>query len=52
MLITLLIIFIGCFVLERVLVVWELPKVKTWPFRVVLINIMQLGIVILAGIRW
>lgn len=52
MLIELQFIFIGCFILERAFVGWELSKVKTWPIRVILINIIQLGVVIFAGITW
>ena len=52
MLFIILAIFIGCFILERLFVGWELPQVKTWPLRVVLINAVQLGIVMLAGITW
>ena len=52
MLLTILYIFVGCFILERVFVGWKLPKVKTWPLRVVLINIVQLGIVVVAGVTW
>ncbi len=52
MLIEILIIFIGCFILERLFVGWQLPKVKTWPIRVLLINFVQLGVVVLAGLTW
>ncbi|PCJ14502.1 MAG: desaturase [Gammaproteobacteria bacterium] len=52
MLLEILIIFIGCFILERIFVGWKLPRVKTWPLRVVIINAFQLGIVVLAGITW
>lgn len=52
MLLTILYIFVGCFILERVFVGWKLPEVKIWPVRVLLINIVQLGIVLLAGITW
>ena len=45
-------IFVFCFVLERVFVGWKLPKVKTWPLRVLLINGVQLGVILLAGISW
>jgi sterol desaturase/sphingolipid hydroxylase (fatty acid hydroxylase superfamily) len=43
---------IGCMVLERVVPGWRLPSVRTWPLRVVVINLMQLGIVLLAGVTW
>ncbi|MES2073921.1 MAG: sterol desaturase family protein [Pseudomonadota bacterium] len=52
MLITIFIIFILCFLLERAVPGWTLPQVKTWPLRVVLINGAQLGIVLLAGLSW
>ena len=52
MLFTILIIFISCFILERIFVGWKLPIVKTWPIRVLLINVVQLGVVIIAGITW
>lgn len=43
---------LGCFLLERAIPGWRLPAVRTWPLRVVLINILQLGIVMLAGVTW
>ena len=52
MLPTILAIFAFCFVLERIFVGWKLPTVKTWPLRVLLINAVQLGIILLAGISW
>jgi sterol desaturase/sphingolipid hydroxylase (fatty acid hydroxylase superfamily) len=52
MLPTILIIFAGCFLLERAIPGWPLPKVKTWPIRVLLINGVQLGVILLAGITW
>lgn len=48
----LLIIAAGCFILERNRPGWRLPSVRTWPVRVILINLVQLGIVLLAGITW
>lgn len=41
-----------CFVLERIKPGWALPVVRTWPARVILINIVQLGIILLAGVTW
>ncbi len=41
-----------CFVLERLVPGWKLPAVRTWPYRVVLVNCFQLGVVLLAGISW
>jgi sterol desaturase/sphingolipid hydroxylase (fatty acid hydroxylase superfamily) len=52
MIATILIIFLLCFILERLIPGWKLPKVKTWPFRVVLVNAIQLGVVLLAGFSW
>ncbi|HEX7028348.1 MAG TPA: sterol desaturase family protein [Gammaproteobacteria bacterium] len=45
-------IFVFCFVIERIFAGWPLPKVKTWPLRVLLINGVQLGVVLLAGVTW
>jgi len=52
MLLTILIIFMVCFVVERVVPGWQLPSVKTWPLRVVMLNLMQLGVVLIAGVTW
>jgi sterol desaturase/sphingolipid hydroxylase (fatty acid hydroxylase superfamily) len=41
-----------CFALERAMPGWRLPKVRTWPVRVVVVNLVQLGVVLLAGITW
>jgi sterol desaturase/sphingolipid hydroxylase (fatty acid hydroxylase superfamily) len=41
-----------CLILERVVPGWKLPNVKTWTERVVIVNLAQLGIVLLAGITW
>jgi sterol desaturase/sphingolipid hydroxylase (fatty acid hydroxylase superfamily) len=41
-----------CLILERVVPGWKLPNVKTWTERVVIVNLVQLGIVLLAGITW
>lgn len=43
---------VGCLVLERARPGWALPFVKTWPLRVVVINLVQLGVVLLAGALW
>ncbi len=45
-------VFVGCFLLERMMPGWPLPHVRTWPLRVVLVNAIQLGIVVLAGLTW
>ncbi len=52
MLSIIIISFVFCFVLERVFPGWKLPKVPTWPIRVLLINGIQLIVVILAGYTW
>lgn len=52
MFITIFIIFILCFLLECLKTGWTLPQVRTWWFRVIIINIAQLGVVILAGLTW
>ncbi|MEC5385015.1 sterol desaturase family protein [Uliginosibacterium sp. H3] len=44
--------FVFCFLLERVMPGWPLPKVRTWPTRVLLVNAIQLGVVLLAGLTW
>ena len=44
--------FVLCFIVERLFPGWPLPKVKTWPLRVVLVNAVQLGVVLLAGVSW
>lgn len=44
--------FVTCFILERVAPGWKLPRVRTWPARVLLINGAQLSIVLLAGVTW
>ena len=43
---------IACFLLERLVPGWRLPAVPTWGVRVVLVNLVQLGVVLLAGISW
>lgn len=52
MLMTLLATFVLCFLIERLIPGWKLPHVRTWPLRVVLLNLVQLGVVILAGYTW
>lgn len=52
MLVTIFIIFCACLLLERLFPGWPLPRVKTWPLRVLSINAVQLGVVLLAGITW
>lgn len=52
MLSTILLVFAGCFVLERLLPGWPLPRIASWPRRVLLINAVQLAVVLLAGVSW
>lgn len=52
MLIYLFAVFAVCFALERVRPGWRLPQVPTWATRVVLLNLIQLGVVLLAGRTW
>jgi len=47
-----LILFAACFVLERLIPGWKLPKVKTWPLRVLAVNAVQLCVILLAGVTW
>lgn len=44
--------FAGCFLLERAIPGWTLPKVSTWTVRVLAVNAIQLGVVLLAGLTW
>lgn len=52
MLVFILCVFVGCFLLERAIPGWRLPQVRTWPLRVVAINLVQLLVVLLAGVSW
>lgn len=45
-------VFVFCFILERLFVGWKLPRVHSWYTRVVLVNVVQLGVVLLAGVTW
>ena len=47
-----LVIFALCFLLERAHPGWRLPRVPTWAVRVLLVNAVQLGVVLLAGVTW
>jgi sterol desaturase/sphingolipid hydroxylase (fatty acid hydroxylase superfamily) len=44
--------FAFCFILERSVPGWSLPRVRTWTVRVLVVNGVQLGIVMLAGFTW
>lgn len=52
MLTTILLVFALCFILERLVPGWSLPHVRSWPWRVLLANGIQLGVVLLAGMTW
>jgi sterol desaturase/sphingolipid hydroxylase (fatty acid hydroxylase superfamily) len=52
MLIVVLLAFAGCFILERMTPGWILPEIKSWPWRALAINAVQLGVVVLAGVSW
>lgn len=52
MLIVILSAFVVCFIVERAAPGWPLPRVRTWPLRVLSINALQLGVVLLAGVTW
>ena len=45
-------VLVFCFLLERSLPGWALPRVPTWPVRVIAVNLVQLGVVLLAGVTW
>ncbi len=52
MIVYLLGVFVVCFAVERAIPGWPLPKVRTWPLRVVAVNLIQIAIVLLAGVTW
>lgn len=52
MIVLLFLIAAGCIVVEHLWPAMELPRVRAWWPRVLLINAIQLGIVILAGQSW
>ncbi len=52
MLMAVLVIFLGCLALERRRPGWVLPRIPGWVLRVVAINLVQLGVVVLAGYSW
>lgn len=41
-----------CFAVERVFPGWELPPVRTWWPRVIIVNLVQVAIVTIAGVTW
>ncbi len=52
MIILIIAIAIGCVVVEKLWPATDLPKVRAWWPRVILVNAIQLGIVVLAGRSW
>jgi sterol desaturase/sphingolipid hydroxylase (fatty acid hydroxylase superfamily) len=52
MIILLLAIAAGCVVVERLWPAAELPRVRAWWARVIFVNSIQLGMVVLAGATW
>jgi sterol desaturase/sphingolipid hydroxylase (fatty acid hydroxylase superfamily) len=42
----------GYFVLERLKPGWRLASVKSWPLRATAINLVQLAVVLVAGVTW
>lgn len=44
--------FVVCFLVERLRPGWSLPRVPTWPLRVLAMNAVQLVVVLLAGVSW
>lgn len=52
MLIKLIGVFTICFVVERLFPGWKLPRIATWPWRVVMVNLVQIAVVIVAGVTW
>ena len=45
-------VFTLCLVIERLRPGWDLPRVATWPLRVLVVNAVQLAVVLLAGVTW
>jgi sterol desaturase/sphingolipid hydroxylase (fatty acid hydroxylase superfamily) len=41
-----------CMLIERRWPGWRLPRVPTWPARVIAVNLVQVGVVLLAGVSW
>ncbi|MBI4179230.1 sterol desaturase family protein [bacterium] len=48
----LLAIAFGMIVVERIYPAMDLPRVRAWWLRVILVNLIQLGIIVLAGHTW
>lgn len=45
-------VFFACFIIERIFPGWPLPHVRTWPVRVIAVNVVQLAVVLIAGLTW
>ncbi|MHA7634631.1 sterol desaturase family protein [Corallococcus sp. M7] len=41
-----------CLLIEQLSLGWKLPRVRGWHLRVVLINLAQVGVVVLGGYTW
>lgn len=52
MLYVILAVAAGFLVVERLWPAMDLPRVRAWWARVILVNLLQLGIVLLAGVSW
>jgi sterol desaturase/sphingolipid hydroxylase (fatty acid hydroxylase superfamily) len=52
MLLTLIGIGIACMIFERTRPGWKLPRVPGWWARVLGVNVVQIGVVLLAGVTW
>jgi sterol desaturase/sphingolipid hydroxylase (fatty acid hydroxylase superfamily) len=52
MLATVFAAFGACVLIEQTRPGWKLPKVRTWPLRVLLLNAVQLVVVLVAGLTW
>jgi sterol desaturase/sphingolipid hydroxylase (fatty acid hydroxylase superfamily) len=52
MIVPLMLVAAACFVLERMRPGWVLPAVRGWWSRVVAVNLVQIGVVLVAGVTW
>lgn len=52
MILLLIAVAAGMILVERLWPAAELPQVRAWWWRVVLVNLLQLGILLLAGVTW
>lgn len=41
-----------CCLIERLWPGWQLPRVQTWALRVIAINLVQIAVVLVAGVTW